>query len=390
MRRQLAGAGLVFQIDLRAPGHGIEAEEHVLVDVGHTFDEVDPALGAFQEPEIAVARHVDQAADRPAVPFVVDQDRRGDFIPVPRAVRVVLVVTPDLAAVDVNSDGRSRVEIVPRALIAHPWPAVAGSPVGQICLRVIVAGNPDRRPSGPPLVPVRPGFATRFSGGRYRVSPPQFFADFRIESCDEAANPALASRRPDHDLAVGNQRRQRRVVAGAVVGERVRPDLLAGPRIESDENGFASNDEDFVVIECNPTVGFVRHGRSLGPLPPVSPENGSGSGVDRNDLVSGRRDEHDAVVDEGWRLVAAGLARGEHPDRPQPPDVLRMDRVQGAVTPAIICAPEHQPFMIFRVPEALGRHRLVVFDGPASAAPAVVRQTTARQSTPAPVRRRRQ
>ena len=90
----LARAGLVRRIDFRPAGFRIEAREHVLVHVRLAFDEMDRTAAAFQEPQVAVARDVDQTFDGASAALEVDQDRRRDFVPVPGVVRMVLVSSP--------------------------------------------------------------------------------------------------------------------------------------------------------------------------------------------------------------------------------------------------------------------------------------------------------
>ena len=198
-----------------------------MLHVGRAADEPDGAVAALEEPEIAVAGHVDESLDGAAVALEVDEDRRRHLVPVPRFVRRVLEVPLDLARGHVHGDRGRRVEVVARALIAHPRPAVAGAPIGDVRLRVVVARHPDRRAARLPLVALRPRLAARFSGRRHRVGPPQFLAAVGIVGGEEAADALFAARRADDDLAVGDERGQAHVVAAPVLGHRARPHLAA-------------------------------------------------------------------------------------------------------------------------------------------------------------------
>src|SRR6185436_14496046 len=108
-------------------GLRIEALEDVLLHERCAVDEIDLAARTLEEPEVAVARDVDQSLDRPAVAPEVDENRRRHFVPVPRFIRVVLEVALDGAGGDVERHGGRDVEIVAGALIAHPRAAVAGA-----------------------------------------------------------------------------------------------------------------------------------------------------------------------------------------------------------------------------------------------------------------------
>ena len=106
------------------PVFGIEATEDVLVDVRLAVDELDRAVRALEEPQIAVARDVDESLDRASVAPVVDEDRRRHFVPVPRLVRVVLEVALDLPGRHVDRDRRRDVEVV-----ARRWSPIHGPPL---------------------------------------------------------------------------------------------------------------------------------------------------------------------------------------------------------------------------------------------------------------------
>src|SRR5439155_20932673 len=63
----LAGTRLTSGINVRPSGLRVEAPEDVLFHERLALDEVDLAASPLEEPEVAVARDVDQAFDRPAV-----------------------------------------------------------------------------------------------------------------------------------------------------------------------------------------------------------------------------------------------------------------------------------------------------------------------------------
>src|SRR5204863_6935081 len=110
----LARSRFARGIDVGPSRLWIEALEDVLLHVRLTVDEVDRAVRALHEPEIAVASDVNESLDRLAVALEVDEDRRRHFVPVPRVVRVVLVVALDPAARDVDGDRRARIKVIAR------------------------------------------------------------------------------------------------------------------------------------------------------------------------------------------------------------------------------------------------------------------------------------
>ncbi len=89
----------------------------------------------------------------------------------------------------------------------------------------------------------------------------------------------------------------------------------------------------------------------------VPPEQVPGLGVDREHLLLRRGDEHDAVVDDGWRLMPFVHAGGEGPHRHQLLDVGGGDLIEGTVAPAAVVAPVHQPVVRLRIEEPLLGHR---------------------------------
>jgi hypothetical protein len=70
----------------------------------------------------------------------------------------------------------------------------------------------------------------------------------------------------------------------------------------------------------------------------VAPELISGFHVERDDLGLRRRDEHDAVVDDGRRFVPFDHAGRKRPRQLQIFDVARVDLVERAERGAVVCA----------------------------------------------------
>src|SRR5262245_41600774 len=89
-----------------------------------------------------------------------------------------------------------------------------------------------RRSSRPPrpLATGRAGLAW----ARDRVGAPHLFSCLGVVGRDVAAHTHLAARRANDDLAVDDLRSERQVLAALIVANRLRPDFLAGRRIEAD------------------------------------------------------------------------------------------------------------------------------------------------------------
>src|SRR5206468_12849369 len=129
-----------------------------------------------------------------------------DLVPVPRVVPVILVMAANLAGVEVERDDRAGVEVVARVHVAGPRGGVAGAPVRQVELRIVVPRDPHRPAAGLPRV-AAPGLAAWLAGGGNRVGPPDLLAGLGVERGDERADAELTARRPDEDFALRHQGR---------------------------------------------------------------------------------------------------------------------------------------------------------------------------------------
>src|SRR5262245_888472 len=272
---------------------------------------------------------------------------------------MVLEVALELAGRHVERYSGCGVEIVARALISHPWTAIAGTPEGQVGFYIVISSNPDRSATGFPLITLRPGFATRFSGPRDRISAPLFLSGIEIKSGHETADSEFSARRAHHDLAARDERSERDVVAGLVVGNCCCPDFTAGLRIEGNKHGLSSSVINFVGIQRHTAVRVMRNAGPLRPRPSVTPENVARLRVDSDHLIVGRRNEHHTVVDDRRGFVDSAFAGRERPHRAQPRNVLRRDLLQRTVALAVVGTPDHQPVARLGVLQPFRRHRLI-------------------------------
>jgi hypothetical protein len=71
-----AGPGYALRVDVGTAGLRIETAEDVLIDVRLALDESNRSGASFEEPQITVARDVDQSFDRATAATIVDEDRR--------------------------------------------------------------------------------------------------------------------------------------------------------------------------------------------------------------------------------------------------------------------------------------------------------------------------
>ena len=358
----LTGARLAGGVDVGTARDRVETAEGGLAHERLAFDEPDGAVAALEEPEIPVARHVDESLHGAAVALVVDEDRRRHFIPVPRVVRMVLMVALDRAGHHVDGHRGRRIQVVSRTLIAHPRTAIARAPVGQLGGGVVIARDPDRCAAVLPLVALGPRVAARLAGCGHGVGAPARPARFGVVGGDESAHAELAARRADHYDTLGHEGRERHVVAVFVLGHFRRPHLGAGTGIERHQHGVVGSEVDFVAVEGDPARGGMRRHQRLGHLLGVAPQEHAGLRVDGHHLVFGRRHEHHAALHDRRGLVPAVHPGREHPRRPQPAHIGRGDLIEGTVAPAVVGAPHHRPVAVGRRREAGGCDRRVVLE----------------------------
>src|SRR5262249_49078833 len=87
---QLAVDRSVGRIRARPAGLRVDAGKHVLVDEGLGPEKLDVVVGLLQQPEVAVARRVNERVDGLALIWQIDKDRRPYLVPVPRIIVVIL------------------------------------------------------------------------------------------------------------------------------------------------------------------------------------------------------------------------------------------------------------------------------------------------------------
>ena len=238
--------------------------------------------------------------------------------------------------------------------VARPRRGVAGAPVREVELGIVVASEPDGHAAGLPGV-AGPGVVSWLARAGDGVGPPHLLPGARVERRDVPADAQLPAGCPDHDLALGDERGEREVVALLVVIDRLVPHDLAGLRVEGDHVGVDGADVHLVLVEPDAAVGRVELQEILGELLLVAPEDVPGLGVEGDHLLLGRGDEHDAVVHDGWRLMSLGHPRGEAPYRHELRHVGGRDPIEGTVAPARVVAAIHQPVLRLRVEEAAVR-----------------------------------
>ena len=259
---------------------------------------------------------------------------------------MILVVALQRARLDVERDDGVRVQVVAGACVAGPWAGIAGAPVREPELRIEAAGHPHGRAAGAPRI-AGPRVAAGLAGRGDRVGFPDLLAGVRVERDDEAANAALAARDADHDAAARGQRRNRHVVAVVVVLDGLVPDDLARLGVERHDARVGRRRVDLVAVQRDAAIRRVAHADVGRHLMPIAPEQVAGLGVDREHLVEGRGDEHDAVVDDRRRLMTLGRARRHRPHGRQVGDVARVDAIERAVAPRAVLAQIHEPVARF-------------------------------------------
>jgi hypothetical protein len=94
-------------------------------------------------------------------------------------------------------------------------------------------------------------------------------------------------------------------------------------------------------------------------LPGIPPQLGPGLGVQRDDVVLRRRDEHPATIDNWRRFVRAKQVGAHRPGQRQAANVARRDLLQRAESRAVIGSPVHEPIAGIGMLEPLVGHRWV-------------------------------
>src|SRR5262245_4136137 len=357
----LARARHALRVVLGAAGLGIDALEDVLLHVGRRRYERDLVVAPFQPIEVAVARRMDEPFDGFPVLREVEDHRGIGLVPVPRVVPVILEVALDLPAVGVQGNGGGGVQVVAGALITEPRRGIARAPVREVRGRIVGASDPDRPATLLPGLPA-PRLMTWLPGPGNRVGLPAGLAGLGVEGLHEAADAELSTRYAHHDLPFGDQWGQRHVVAGLPVLDLLLPRHLPGFGVEGHENAVVGGQIDLVAVKGDPAAGVVQHAETLGHLPLVSPQQLAAASLRRDDLIVGRGDEHDAVVDEKRGLMTGIDAGGQRPHRGQLLHVLRVDLIERTVRPALIVAASHQPVACFRLGEPLIGDRAISGD----------------------------
>src|SRR6185369_3259777 len=91
-----ARARLALLVVAWTSGHRVNLGEDFLGNERPCVHELDAVGAPLQPPEIAVAAGVHQALHGAPILGEVDQQRRGDLVPVPGIVPVILVMPADL------------------------------------------------------------------------------------------------------------------------------------------------------------------------------------------------------------------------------------------------------------------------------------------------------
>src|SRR5919108_2664078 len=169
---------------------------------------------------------------------------------------MVLVVGFQLTSIDIQGDDRRGVEVIADMRIGWPGTGVASSPIRQVELRSVMAGDPGRSPAGLPGI-AGPGLIAWLAGAWNRISLPHLLPSLRIQRRDIAADPVLATRHPDDDLALRHQRRQGQVVPLFVIVDGFIPAHLAGFGIKSQQVAIERANVYLVLVETDARVGWM-------------------------------------------------------------------------------------------------------------------------------------
>src|SRR5207253_7248990 len=82
----------------------------------------------------------------------VEHDELVDAIEVPAVVRGGLEMPYDFAGIDVDGNGRARIQIVALAQVAVPWARIARPEINEASARIVGAAEPRCRAAGLPCL----------------------------------------------------------------------------------------------------------------------------------------------------------------------------------------------------------------------------------------------
>ena len=223
----------------------------------------------------------------PALPIVntqllvadVDEHALEHLVEVERLAGNVLEVPRQLAVVDVERDGRRRVErrVEDRGAAAgrHPRLGLRDAPVGEIQIGIVAAGDPRLAALAEGVGQLAPRVAAGLAGVRDRVELPGELAGVRVVGADEAAVGTVARRSPAAPGSPCRARRSDRSCSRSPWRDRRSPSprsCCAVARVERDEPRVGRRDDHLVLVDRD--VAHRAHADLL----------------DRADLVSPRSD----------------------------------------------------------------------------------------------------
>ena len=238
-----------------------------------------------------------------------------------------------------------------------------GAEVDQFELRVVAGHHP-----GADVVPlleghIAPGLVAGLAGRGHRPLPPEFLPGQPIERDHDAgfrAAPRPAASSGNHP-ATGDDRT--RTVRGGIdlpVQDLRLPDHLAGLGVQGEGVVVVAVVQDQTVVDRDVAVVFRVEAHLgvevAGQLARVAPDEISGRRVHRLDHVVDRGDVEDAVVGQRCDLGCPD-SDFPRPGEAESMDVLAVDLVEGAVTPTVQRAAEHQPLRRRRVLQHFVRDR---------------------------------
>ena len=295
----------------------------------------------------------------------VDEHALVHLVEVQRLARRVLEMPRQLAVVDVERDGRGRVErgVEDRVAAArrHPRLGLRDAPVGEVQIGIVAAGDPGLAALAEGVGDLAPRLPAGLAGVRQRVELPGELPGRGVVGADEAAvgAEARAALQPLDHLAARHDRTARVREPQGPVGDHRRPDVLAVARVESDQPGIGGGENDLVLVDRE--VAHRPHPDLLDGTDLVFPDEIARRRVDRLHDVPRLHDVHRAAVDDRHVLVRADVV----PDRPDPrqPQVLHVvagDLGERAVAPRLVVAARHQPVARRRIAQHLVGDRHVV------------------------------
>ena len=182
-----------------------------------------------------------------------------------------------------------------------------GAEVNEIQPGVIRSGDPDIAPSAAIGGHIPPAGVFGRARLRQRCRSPEFLAGLGVMAGNEAAIlcKQLTAVNTTHDDTIGHNGPRAVGISLAIVGFLSAPAFFSGCRIDGYNGRVIGRQKEAVLPQCDIAGGPAKHPGGRGELVLIFPDQFTGCGLDRLNLIVSMGQEHDLVPHQRGGLVAA-------------------------------------------------------------------------------------